>query len=97
VPASNQSTASLAVTSNKVRGSRPNTSGYVGVTRHSVSQKWTATVTLANPRKRKHVPGLFDTPAEAAAARAAFIEQHGTAAPIPRAKAATVTTGEAQQ
>ena len=92
---SNQSTASLAVTSNKVRGSRPNTSGYIGVTRHSTLPKWTAMVTLANPRKRKHVPGLYGTPAEAAAARAAFIEQHGTATPIPRTKVATVTPGEA--
>ena len=51
-------------------------------------------MTLANARKRKHVPGLYNTPAEAAAARAAFIEQHGTATPTPRAKTATVTTGE---
>ncbi|MCX4137882.1 AP2 domain-containing protein [Paraburkholderia sp. SEWSISQ10-3 4] len=94
--ASNQSTASLAVTANKFRGSRPNTSGHIGVTWHAASKKWTATVTLANPRKRKHVSGLYDTPAEAAAARAAFIEQHGTAAPIPRARvASTHATAEA--
>ena len=83
------------MTSNKVRGSRPNTSGYIGVTRHSTLPKWTAMVTLANPRKRKQVPGLYDTPEEAAAARAAFIEQHGTAKPLPRAKVALVASSHA--
>jgi hypothetical protein len=98
VTASNQSTASLAVTANKFRGSRPNTSGYIGVTWHAASKKWTATVTLANPRKRKHVPGLYATAAEAHAARVAFIAANGVAAPTKvrsgKSEGATVTTGE---
>ncbi|MFL9987630.1 hypothetical protein [Paraburkholderia sediminicola] len=82
---------SLAVSSNEAKGGRPCKSGFLGVSFDNNARKWTAKVKLTNG-KRKHV-GLYPTAQEAAAARAAFIATHGTA--NPRAKAATVTSGEA--
>ncbi|CAB3783295.1 hypothetical protein [Pararobbsia alpina] len=83
----------LAVSNHKRKPSatRPSASGFVGVY-PAADGRWLAQVMLAIG-KRKHVPGLYNTPAEAHAARVAFIELHGTAAPQP--KAATVTTAEA--
>ena len=84
----------LAVSNHKRKPSatRPSASGFVGVY-PAADGRWLAQVMLAIGT-RKHVPGLYNTPAEANAARLAFIQQHGTAAPLPRAKTATATTGE---
>lgn len=81
----------MAVSINaKRRGARANSSGHVGVSFDKRTGRYQANVTLANG-KRKFV-GRAPTAAEAAALRIAFIEQHGTAAPLPRAKSAAVTT-----
>ena len=77
----------FAVNPNKGRGARPSTSGFVGVSLHKPTGRWMAYVTLANG-KRKNLK-RHATAAEAADARAAFIAEHGTAAPQPMA--ATVT------
>lgn len=84
----------LAVTAIKGRGGLKSASGLVGVYLQkpkSASHRWVARVTLADGTL-KAVPGRYDTAAEAAAARAAFIKQHGVAAPKAEAKA--VTHGE---
>jgi hypothetical protein len=58
--------AVLAVSSNKAVGARPNTSGFPGVAFHKSSGRWTAYVTLSNG-KRKHVAIKPTLEAEAAA------------------------------
>ena len=91
VTASNQSTASVAVSISATRfGGRQNASGHVGVYFHRRTGRWAAMVNLVS-RERKHV-GLADTPAEAAALRDDYIAKHGTV--DPRAKVSTVMTGQ---
>lgn len=76
---SNLKISLLAVSSNKRRGGRKSKVGFSGVYFHKASGKWSAMVNLANGT-RKHV-GLGETPADAAALRAAFIAEHGVADP----------------
>ncbi|WP_218000417.1 AP2 domain-containing protein [Paraburkholderia heleia] len=87
-------TFSDAVTPTKGHGARPNSSGFVGVSLHKPTGRWLAYVTLANG-KRKNLK-RHATAAEAAAARAEYIAEYGVADPLPLAKAAPATTGEAQ-
>ncbi|WP_181885627.1 AP2 domain-containing protein [Trinickia dinghuensis] len=67
-----------SVSGNRPRGARPNRSGFVGVHFHKRTGKWTAQVTLVDS-KRAHVPGLYQTPEAANAAREAFIAARGVA------------------
>lgn len=83
----------LAVSSRKPFGGPRNTSTFVGVSFDKTRGTWKAYVHLATG-KRKNV-GRAPTAEAAAALRTAFVEQHGTATPIPRTKVATVT-GEAE-
>lgn len=90
---SNQSTASMALSPIAAHGGRPSSSGFVGVAFDKRTGCWQSYVTLATG-KRKFV-GRAPTVVAAVALRAAFIAEHGYI--DPRAKAATATTGEAQQ
>ena len=85
--------SSLAVSNRKRSGGPSSTSSFVGVSFDKTRGAWKAYVQLATG-KRKNV-GRAPTAEAAATLRATFIERHGAATPIPRAKVATVTSGEA--
>jgi hypothetical protein len=73
VYSTNSSAAVLAESTNPAKGSHSNKSGLQGVYFHVTSGRWAAQIAIAGGEK-KHV-GLFDTAAEAAAGRQAFIEK----------------------
>jgi AP2 domain len=64
-------TALIAVSTNAAKGGRSNTSGAVGVYFHEKSGRWAAQIAIGRGEK-KHI-GLFDSVAEAAEGRKAFI------------------------
>ena len=74
---------SLVLSSNKAQGARPNTSGFVGVAYDKSRSQWLAYVQLST-KKRKNL-GRHPTVEAAAAVRAAFIAEHGTASPVKTA------------
>ena len=90
---------SIAVSGNKPFGGSASKSAFPGTHFHKLSGKWCSMVTLADrnangKHKRKQVPGLYATAAEAHAARVAFIAANGVAAPteVRSRNAAPVTT-----
>ena len=82
---SQQQTEVLTLSSNIHVRTKPSKTGFANVYL-GANGRYYAQVRLADGR-RKNVPGMHDTAAEAAAGRAAFIAKHGEA----DSKSATVT------